>query len=391
MNYKRIWVMVVTFITLMSCADNSVTTDVVRNRIKPDTSGSDTIIVNVEDTSAYAFMDFVDSVRFIRLETSVECQIGHIDEVLFSDSVIVVVDKLNAKSVLLFNHDGKFISRVSGQGNGPREYLSLGPAHVALYYDGSMLAIQDNQKNKCLWYDMAGHYLRTTDMTFRLGNWESVSENRFLHYADYRSGSENAVFVMTDSADVCTFSMEDSKNSIPKMVSSTIYRQGSRTIGHHLTENTVYQFDSGLPEAVCHITIMPDDIRNHKYRTVDAYFKNKRELPHLASNILVSDNAICFEVGVGRSFNQYIYFRNEHELYRIAYAYDNIHSCAFHSYITCLDDNWIVCYLEPSEISYFIDHYQNSGIVDSWLSAMGQSPDRDDNPILVLYHLKNRH
>ena len=228
-------------------------------------------------------------------------------------------------------------------------------------------------------------------MTFRLGNWESVSENRFLHYADYRSGSENAVFVMTDSADVCTFSMEDSKNSIPKMVSSTIYRQGSRTIGHHLTENTVYQFDSGLPEAVCHITIMPDDIRNHKYRTVDAYFKNKRELPHLASNILVSDNAICFEVGVGRSFNQYIYFRNEHELYRIAYAYDNIHSCAFHSYITCLDDNWIVCYLEPSEISYFIDHYQNSGIVDSWLSAMGQSPDRDDNPILVLYHLKNRH
>lgn len=389
MSIKNICSIIGTLFNIASCTNMETVNDVVINRIEPDTSTSDTIIVNVQDPAIANFMDFVDSVRYICLETKADCPIGEVSDILFTDSVIVVVDKYNAHAVYLFDYNGKYINHVSRRGNGPHDYLSLESSYVTLNHDRSMVVIQDNMRDKCLWYDLAGNFVRTTDMTPGLGNWESLSENSFLHTADFRKGSEHSVFVMTDSIDACLYSMEDVNDNNPFMASALLYHQGSRTVGKHAPDNSIYEFNSGFPKAVCHIEIRPDDISNHKYRNVKAYINATLQVPELYGNVLVMDNAICFKVTVPHDNNNYIFSRMEHELYRIVYDSSNFHSISFSRFITCMDNNWIVSAADPADIPIYVGWNEEKKQTDSKLSALSLSVSSDDNPILVFYRLKD--
>lgn len=367
-----------TLFFIAACSESTV--EIEYDIIRPDVSCSDTIVVNVDNPATTSFIDLVDSVKYISLETNADCPIGRIDKILFADSVIVVEDMSTANAVYLFDLDGKFVSRVSGPGNGPHEYLSLEQSNVTLSYDRSMVAIQDRNHERTLWYDLGGNYLRTTQLERRLSGVEYISGNRYLHETDFRTDGVPPVFVMTDSVGEGMYAMENvGYENASFIVSATLGIQGSKIIGLHLRSNSIYEFDSDGPNAVCTIRLLPDDIIYHKYKTLNRYLNASLEIPNLNGNVLVLDNSICFNVSVPHKNNFYIFSRISHKLYHIRNEYDNIHSMIFRQYITCLDNNWLVCSAEPSEIQ----------TVEEWQKFLGRPVSTDDNPILVLYHLKN--
>jgi len=81
--------------------------------------------INVElDDDLVSFYDIFDSISIIQLETSKESLINSIDKILFNKDTIFVMDKKQG-CIFLFNSNGKYINKLSQQGNGPEEYFDL--------------------------------------------------------------------------------------------------------------------------------------------------------------------------------------------------------------------------------------------------------------------------
>lgn len=75
--------------------------------------------------------EIVDSIRFIKLDTSDSCLIGRIDKVCLMKNRIVLLDKSTGNSVLVFDNNGKFINKYNKHGKGPNEFITLNDLAVA--------------------------------------------------------------------------------------------------------------------------------------------------------------------------------------------------------------------------------------------------------------------
>jgi hypothetical protein len=127
-----------------------------------------------EDGSVLLKDSVVKKSSFIKLETDSTCLIGRINQLLFADSVIIVVDQNIAKSVFIFDMEGHFVSKVSSFGNGPQEYVLL--KHVFLTSDKEV-AIYDMTKGKILLYDLKGNYKSTISCKDRFNGIESIDSD----------------------------------------------------------------------------------------------------------------------------------------------------------------------------------------------------------------------
>lgn len=67
---------------------------------------------------------FVDSVRYINLETTDSCLIGKVTDIAISTDRIFVLDKYY-QIIWVFNKTGKFLNKISKRGDGPQEYVNL--------------------------------------------------------------------------------------------------------------------------------------------------------------------------------------------------------------------------------------------------------------------------
>ena len=69
--------------------------------------------------------DVVDSICYVSLETDTVCLVGQIDKLIPMDTAFIVVDKDIARSIYVFNREGRFIRKIGKSGPGPEEYLGI--------------------------------------------------------------------------------------------------------------------------------------------------------------------------------------------------------------------------------------------------------------------------
>ena len=61
----------------------------------------------------YFYDELIDSVSFVKLETTDENLIGHINYLLFTKDNIIAVDRGNSKTVTVYDKQGRFLKKVS--------------------------------------------------------------------------------------------------------------------------------------------------------------------------------------------------------------------------------------------------------------------------------------
>ncbi len=98
-----------------------------------------------------------DSLTYIKLESTPACVIGVIDKIIQVKDMFIVVDKAVAKSVFLFNSEGKFITKIGVQGKGPKEYDL--PDDVTYNKYREEIIIWCNNLKKILTYKIDGTFL----------------------------------------------------------------------------------------------------------------------------------------------------------------------------------------------------------------------------------------
>ncbi|MDR2653611.1 MAG: 6-bladed beta-propeller [Prevotellaceae bacterium] len=127
------------------------------------------LILSIESTNRSLF----DSVKYIKLETTDDCLIGRISQILFTDSLLVVVDSESANAVYVFDTLGKFRCKIGAVGQGPGEYVSLW--HVTLKPDKQQIVIEDIIQHKILYFNYSGKFEYSERTPFMLSRYEYLA------------------------------------------------------------------------------------------------------------------------------------------------------------------------------------------------------------------------
>jgi hypothetical protein len=114
------------------------------------------------------------------LETRDDNLIGEISKIFFTDSLIIVVDADKAKSVFMFDMQGKYLSKIACAGNGPGEYVSM--QNVFLIQDKKQIAVYDVYQRKTLYYTYSGTFISEEKQPFFFFNCEYLESGKRAYY-----------------------------------------------------------------------------------------------------------------------------------------------------------------------------------------------------------------
>jgi hypothetical protein len=131
---------------------------------------------------------FADSVWYLSLEYTEESVIGSVNDLLFYEDMIFVIDKDVAESVVCFGHDGSYRFRISSKGRGPGEYISI--EDVAIDRENRLILIYDRSSTAILEYDFDGVHIATYKLDMVFESFYHLSGNTIVAYAGYEINPE---------------------------------------------------------------------------------------------------------------------------------------------------------------------------------------------------------
>lgn len=151
---------------------------------KKNRSNIDYIITFTENSKTY-IPTYVDSVCYLKLETTEQAFLSHINKVVFKKNKIFIGD-FHSHKIVVYNEDGSFSYAIDKKGRADDEYLEL----KNFTMDDSMIYIIDNYRNKLMMYDVqTGSYLGNKTMPFIAWDVERVNHGQFVFcYSPLKGG-----------------------------------------------------------------------------------------------------------------------------------------------------------------------------------------------------------
>lgn len=132
-----------------------------RNSILSSTSKNNELIeINIDDlddNTPILFSSVFKNFKLTPLETRNECLIGRISKMEVIDDTLYILDSNIAKSLFLFDREGKFIQKIGKIGKGPGEYIQ--PAFFSVNYKEKQILILDTKQQKIIRYASNGDFI----------------------------------------------------------------------------------------------------------------------------------------------------------------------------------------------------------------------------------------
>lgn len=141
--------------------------------------GDDNIVVdltaNVQDILFYS--SFVDSISYINLETTENCLIGKIKDVIISSERIFVLDD-RLSIIWIFDKEGRYLNKIDSKGNGPEEYKTL----KQFDYDeqNQTILLLDVWTKTILSYDLNGAFVKKVTLEMYPSDFVKLNDHNYL-------------------------------------------------------------------------------------------------------------------------------------------------------------------------------------------------------------------
>lgn len=183
-------IMCLFLVCLIGCSD--------KNRIGTSTKTEDLISINLDELEISApimYSDLFDDIKFIELESTPNSLLGTISKVIYYNDTIYVMDKSVSKAVFLFNQDGKFINKIGNIGKGPGEYINISDFCLDKKDNRVMLI---NSSYKCIYsYFKDGTFEKEYSFSENLyGNSLVVSDDEIYINAVPNYNSEEGQYIL---------------------------------------------------------------------------------------------------------------------------------------------------------------------------------------------------
>ena len=139
------------------------------------------------------FSSFVDSISYIPLETTDDCLIGSIHDIIISDSIIFVLNG-ERNCVFFFNRKGKFLRKIDREGPGPGEYTVIN--QISYNENKKRLSIASN---KILEFNSDGSFIREFNTPFYASDLFLLDNGNYLFSNLKLTGKTKELVVLADS------------------------------------------------------------------------------------------------------------------------------------------------------------------------------------------------
>ncbi|UJP66342.1 6-bladed beta-propeller [Mongoliitalea daihaiensis] len=162
-----------------------------------DTISSDhEIVIDVDESIKLTYSDIFESLEIIPLESTHELLVGDIDQVLFAENRIFIVDENKTKSLFIFDGSGKLVKRIESKGLGPGELFK--PTSAQVLENDNQLVIFDGRQGKCMFYDYDGNFLHEIRYTDWLATYDWIyHRGHFYFYSENGEDFEDRLFKTT--------------------------------------------------------------------------------------------------------------------------------------------------------------------------------------------------
>lgn len=178
---RQLVVMILLIVLLLVSCDN-------KPRIKESliAEGSTTVIKPKLDYSQLDISAILDTVKFVKLESTDKSFIGNINKVIVFEDRIYVLD-IQTSSLFVFNMDGKFIFKISRIGRGPEEYIQLDFFDIDL--ENKQIVLTDLMGYWMLRYDLEGNYVSRKKIPFWIEGVVPIFNNGAVVYSNHRNNN----------------------------------------------------------------------------------------------------------------------------------------------------------------------------------------------------------
>lgn len=152
---------------------------VMTNNVKPFSISGKPVIYEVPiNESDVQIESLIDTASYIQLETKPESLIGDIDRLLFYKNYIIVVDKLSAESIYLFDTLGKFVRKIAMTGKGLNDFKTI--TNVGIDERSENIVVFDNKVSKFFYFDLTGKLIKTVKLGLRFADFLFIGADSLL-------------------------------------------------------------------------------------------------------------------------------------------------------------------------------------------------------------------
>lgn len=172
MKLIPLFVVLATLLSLFSCS----------NPIANNVTDAEEILIDAQHQSVLSLDSIFEKIDYIKLETTDDNILGPITQILFTDSLLIVVDGESAHTVQVYDLTGKFMYTIGRKGNGPGEYVEV--SNVCLVPHKNQIAVLDRAQNRIIYYalDNTGTYVSTENTPFQLIYLDFLESGRKAYY-----------------------------------------------------------------------------------------------------------------------------------------------------------------------------------------------------------------
>lgn len=351
--------------------------------------------------TGYLYDQLIDSVSFVKLETTDDNLIGSIYYLLFTDDKIIAVDKENSKTITVYDKQGKFLNKVSRLGQAPDEYSFL--SYVSLTADKSQLVVMDTGNMKLKYFNIDDNTSKLTgsslakivDRPYIFYNMEFVTDQVVVGYYDAGNKipgtSDKHTFIVTDLKGNINYSKYKSyySNKFCYSTEYPLHRFGSDVYLNPPFNDTIFQVSENgfIAKYVLQIDgggkLLIDET------TTDKSLKEQLDRTNYFNSHFVElkDLAVFHYMGHSDYSTWGMYVKSENKTYDCNGKCKNPLFSFFHIPWFYYSDNTIVVPVSASSIvSARNDILKkcNSRQAEILLENLTE----DDNPILFFYHMK---
>ena len=360
-----------------------------------DISDVEEIVIDTKNGKKIPFDSFIQKIEFLKLETTEDNLLGEISQILFKDSLLVVVDKRISRSVQVYNLQGDFKYKIGNIGAGPAEYTSV--THVCFIPGTDQISILDGPGHKVIIYDITGKYLSSHQTPFMLYYFEYLeSGNKAYNVSAMRDPSmENLVnnpLIVTDKNDkvlygACRDFFSEKFNFITlrplRKIGEEVYFSPNYV-------NMIYVVKDTTVEAKYRIRIPGGGFPSFENITNERFEEYRDKYYSFDGDFMELKGYTYINIRAPWGYPAVVYFHKQKETFLTS-------GSGNHPFYTFLSkeplaqyrDNCIVVEAHAYQVIHHKAYLYKDGQYNELLDSLFENLTEDSNPVLFFYYFKS--
>lgn len=145
-------------------------------------SGDHIFKIGIENHDTILYSSLFDSIKYIQLEKTENSIIGYIQKLVVNNNFILLLsNSASIQSILVFDNNGNYFSKIDCQGRGPEEYLSVGT--FTYQESDSTIFLYNRSGRNVKVYNIFGKYLRKIELNLLGEDIEYLPDGRIIFYS----------------------------------------------------------------------------------------------------------------------------------------------------------------------------------------------------------------